>query len=458
MKNYDLVIIGAGAAGSKAALAAPALGLKTLVVEQAFVGGTCVNVGCIPTKLLLGATAPIPALALQKRQKCLSGEISADLPALQERKNRYIKGLRSALEKGFKDAGAEHVHGKAVFTGPKNLSISPSEGEDFEVVFGKCIVATGSTPASFPGLKPDGANVLSSTGLLNLSEAPESLIIVGGGVIGLEIGAFYSRLGTSITVVEAMQRIALSEDEDIAAALHKQLARDGWKIHVNRRVKSVESKNGGALLVFDDGEALAAAKIMVAVGRSPGSKGLDLEKAGLKTFKAGWIETDAQLLAAPDIYAVGDVNGRVLLAHAAEHQAEYAVRHAAGLEKAPYDDSAMPSCIYGHHEVMHVGPHTDRLVKEHGAEAVRISTSQLIANPISQSYGATHGFVKISWVNGQIYSVAAWGHGVSHLVGLATVMVKEHWDEPRIIFAHPTLDESLKNAMLAPKLAVAEAH
>lgn len=454
--TYDLVIIGAGAAGSRAALAAREHGLKTLLVERAFVGGTCVNVGCIPTKYLLGATAAISMLAAQKRLKNLSGEISVDLAAVQERKNRYIKGLRSALEKSFKEAGVEHVHGKAVFTGPRSLQISPSEGDPFAVEFKKCIIAAGSTPASFPGLKADGANVLSSTGLLNLGQAPESLIIVGGGVIGLELGAFYSRLGSAVTIVEAMERIALSEDAEVAEALHKQLVRDGWKIHTGRRVKSTASDGDGAVLIFEDGEELRASKIMIAVGRAPGCKDLAVEKAGLKTYRAGWIETDEQLMSGPDIYAVGDVNGRVLLAHAGEHQAEYAVRHAAGLEKAPYDDSAMPSCIYGHHEVMHVGPHTEKLAETHKDSLIEASTSPLIANPISQSYGATHGFVKITWVDGEVRSIAAWGHGVSHLVGLATVIVKERWKNPEIIFAHPTLDESIKSALTAKRQAIRE--
>lgn len=452
--TYAVIIIGAGAAGSKAALLAPSLGLKAMIVEQAFVGGTCVNSGCIPTKYLLGSTSAIPMLEAQKRLKNLSGDIIPDLGNIQERKNRYIKGLRSALEKGFKEAGVEHVHGKAAFTGPKSLKISPSGGEAFEVDFKKCIIATGSAPASFPGIKADGANVLSSTTMLNLGEAPKSLIIIGGGVIGLEIGAFYSRFGTKITLVEAMDRIALSEDAEVAAALHKQLVRDGWAIHTARRVKSTASQGDEAVLVFEDGEELRADKIMVAVGRKPGSGGLDVEKAKLRTFRAGWIETDRNLLAGPDIYAIGDANGRVLLAHAAEHQAEYVMRHIAGQESAPYDDSAMPACIYGHYETMHVGPHAEKLPELYRGKTVEVSTSQLIANAICQSYGATYGFIKIGWVDGKIHSVAAWGHGVSHLVGLATVMVKERWGEPEIIFAHPTLDEALRNAIVAKRTAV----
>lgn len=449
--NYDLVIIGAGAAGTQAAFTGAALGLKTMLVEMGFAGGTCVNVGCIPTKFLLGSTAPLSSFATQKKLKGLQGEISADLPAIQERKNRYIKGLRSALEKRFKDSGVDFAHGRASFTGPNSLHVKLHEGEPADVSFKKCIIATGSTPASFPGLQPDGKNVLTSTGLLNLAEVPQTLIIVGGGVIGIELGEFYSRLGSKIIMVEAMERIALSEDAEISAAVHKQFTREGWQIHVSRRVKSVTSDAAGALLQFDDGEEIHADKAMIAVGRKPGSSGLDLEKAGVKTNQRGWIETDGQLLAAQNIYAVGDVNGRVLLAHAAEHQADYAVRHAAGKLEEAYDNSAMPSCIYGHFEMMHVGPSTAQLAEKYQGALIEVSRSQLIANPIAQSYGTTPGMVKVSWVDGKVHSIAAWGHGVSHLVGLATVIVKQHWPGAEMIFAHPTLDESIKSALLAPK-------
>ncbi len=448
--TYDLVIIGAGAAGTQAAFTGAAHGLKTLLVEAGFAGGTCLNVGCIPTKFLLGSTAAISLFETQKKLKGLQGEITADLQAIQDRKNRYIKGMRSGLEKRLAEAGVEYVQGRASFASPQTLLLKPNDGESREVAFKKCIVATGSTPASFPGLEPDGANVLTSTGLLNLTETPGHLIIVGGGVIGIELGEFYARLGAKITVVEAMERIVLSEDAEVSAAVHKQFTRDGWNIHVSRRVKSVASQGDQAVLQFEDGEELTADKVLIAVGRRPGIKWLEPEKAGLKSARGGWIETDANLLAAPGIYAVGDVNGRVLLAHAGEHQAEYAARHAAGLENAPYNDEAMPSCIYGHYEMMHVGPNVEQLVKLHG-DKVRVSRSQLIANPIAQSYGVTQGFVKIGWVDGKVYSVAAWGHGVSHLVAGATVMVRQHWAGPEIIFAHPTLDESLKNALLSPK-------
>lgn len=452
---YDLVVIGGGAAGSHAALNAAAHGFKqVLLIEAGFLGGTCLNAGCIPTKFLLGSTAALPLLHAQQKLRSIEGEISFKLDGIQERKNRYIKGSRSALEKRLKDVGVEYLKGTASFTSGESLKVKIPGSDDIVIQFTKCIVATGSVPASFPNVAPDGKNVISSSSALNLAAAPESLIIIGGGVIGIELGEFYSRLGSKIIVVEALDRIVASEDKEISAALQKQLTREGWAFYTGKRVAEVKSTEQGVSLLFDDGELLHAAKAMVAVGRRPGIKNLDAEKAGLSLAGPGWVKTDEFLLAAPGIYAVGDINSKILLAHAAEHQAEYAVRHAAGKTTAPYSVEAMPSCIYGHYETMQVGPHAEALAQSYKNETVEVSKSQLIANPISQSYGVTQGFVKITWVNGKVYSICAWGHGVSHLIGLATIVVQEHWDEAKIIFAHPTLDEAIKSALLAPKSSI----
>lgn len=451
--NYDLVVIGAGAGGRQAALAAREHGLRVMLAEAGFVGGACVNSGCIPTKFLLGSTAAGHLFEAQKKARCAKGEIGFNLATIQERKDRYVKALRNAVEKRLAEAGVELVAGRAAFTGPKSLSVKTGDGAKLEASFKHCVVATGSTPASFPGLKPDGANVLSSSGLLGLREVPESLVIVGGGVIGLELGGFFSRFGTKITMVEVMERIALSEDAEVSAALHRQLTREGWKIHTGRKIKEVTSEGENAVLRFEDGEELIAAKAMIAVGRRPGGMGLNPEAAGIKTTGTGWIETDDFLLAAPGIYAVGDANKRTLLAHAAEHQADYAVRHIMGLEKEPYDSTPMPSCIYGNNEAMHVGPHTEELLRTHkplGA-TVAVSYCQLVSNPIAQSLGQTQGWIKVTWVNDAVHSVAAWGHGVSHLLATATIIVAQRWDSNRIIFAHPTLEESLKSALLAKR-------
>ncbi len=444
----DLLVLGAGPGGTRAAFEGAARGLKTVLVEACFPGGTCLNSGCIPTKFLIGGTASLDLFAAQKKYKCAEGELRFSLAALQDRKDKYVKASREALRKRLEEAGVSLIHGRAAFSGPDTVRLG-GENEQ-ELHFKTCIVATGSTPAFFPGLKPDGASIMGSSAMLNLKEAPESLIIIGGGAIGLEMGDIFHRFGSKITLVEALPRLAANEDEDVMELLKKHHQRSGWTIHTGRKVASLETRDGRSVLTFEDGETISADKSLVAVGRTPASAGLNCDAAGISLDKRGFIRVDEQLRAGKNIHAVGDVNGRVLLAHAADHQAHYAVAHAAGELREAYTDTVMPSCIYGHMEVMRAGP-TARQLQAAGEE-VYISRSELISNPICQSYGASQGFIKIAWVNGQMRSITAVGHGVSHLVTLGAVAVTQQWqkkDVRTVIFAHPTLDEALESAMFA---------
>lgn len=455
--TYDVVILGAGPGGSRAALEAAAAGLRVAIVDKGSFGGTCLNWGCIPTKLLLGGTAAHPLLEVQKKLKTAQGTIDFDLTALQARKTRFINGTRQALEKQLRQAGIEVITGTARLAGPGHVEVVDGEGTR-ELAARNVIVATGSVPASFPGLAPDGEAVLDSTALLDVTEVPDSLIIVGGGAIGLEMGDFFSRLGTAITIVEGLDRLAPTEDPEIGQTLGKLLKREGWAIHTGRRVASLSTVEGKAQLRFEDGTELVADKALMAVGRRPSTTGLGLETAGATLRGAGWVETNDHLLAAPGLYAIGDVNGRTLLAHAADHQARFVISHIASgsaSSASGYPAPVMPSCIYGHTEVMRVGATVAELVAS--GHDVHVSTSQLIANPIAQAYGTTGGFIRVLWVEGQVRGISAVGHGVSHLVTLATVIVSQRWrreDVHGIIFAHPTLDEALEAALLAPSQKV----
>ncbi len=449
---YDCLVIGAGPGGMRAAMEAARSGLSTALVEQGDLGGTCLNQGCIPTKLFLGATAAKPMLETQQKLKTGSGEVHFDLTAIQQRKERFLKGSRTAVSKQLQTLGVALHTGTARFTGTNALTVAHADGTETTLAFTHAIVATGSMPAAFPGLEPDGEAVLHSTHALALATAPASLLIVGAGAIGLEMGDFFSRLGTAITLVEGMDTLAPTEDPDIGDALRKHLKREGWSIHTGRKVASLRTENGKAVLTFADGETLTADKALMAAGRKPCSASLHPETAGMTTVGAGWIQTNAHLMATPSIYAVGDVNGRTLLAHAADHQARYVVRHMKGTTKIPYASGPMPACIYGHTEVMRVGPTTAELQK--AGRKVEVSSAQLIANPIAQSYGTTHGFVKVLWAENRMVGIAAVGHGVSHLVSVATIMVSRAWrveDVHGIVWAHPTLDEALGMAATAPR-------
>ena len=450
-KHFDLVILGGGPGGTRAAFEAREAGMSVALVESGFLGGTCLNVGCIPTKYLLGATASLPLLTVQRKYKVVKGALEYDFAALQSRKDRFIKGSRQTLEKRLAQEGITLFKGRGSFCGERSV-LAKGAGFEEKLDFGKCMVATGSVPSSFPGLKPDGKTVRSSAGLLAIDFVPESLIIVGGGAIGIELGEAFHRLGTKIILAEGMPRILPGEDEDVSEAVRAYLTREGWSIHTGRRIASLSTADGRSLLRFEDGEELTAATSLVAVGRRAMTSPLAPDAGGLALAERGWLQTDATLRCAEHVYAVGDVNGRTLLAHAAEHQASYAVAHAAQKIAGNYTPPAMPSCVYGTMEVMRVGPTAAQLKAEGGH--IEVSRAPLAANAIVQSYGHSQGFARMLWQDGVLRGVCAVGHGVSHLVTASALLVAAETKKnlhPSVIFAHPTLDEVLESAMLAPR-------
>ncbi|MFP5238766.1 MAG: dihydrolipoyl dehydrogenase family protein, partial [Acidobacteriota bacterium] len=446
----DLFIVGGGPAGYDAAMAAAKRGIKTTLVEKEHLGGSCLNWGCIPTKFLLGAVAPLAELEGQAKMKTASGQIQLDLPALVDRKKRHLEATRKAMATGLEKAGVQLVRGELKMIGAvKSVVTVGDEPQVFE--YKRCILATGSRPASHPGLKADHEAILNSGDILSLREVPKTLLVVGAGFIGLELAQFFSRAGSAVTLVEAAPRIAPTEDEEISKALHQSFKRMGWDIHTGVRIAALENANGRARLVLEDGREFGADKCLLAVGRLPNSRNLMLEMLGAEVKGAGWVHTDEHLMASPTVYCVGDVNGRTLLAHAASSQGEWAVRHFAGEVSDPYEPGPIPGCMYGAPETMRVGV-MEAQAREEGMD-VKISRSQMVANPIAQAHGATGGLVKCVWGEGRLVGVTAVGHGVASLATLGTVLVSQSWTHKQceeLIFPPPTLDEALKAALLGP--------
>jgi dihydrolipoamide dehydrogenase len=450
MSHFDIIVIGAGPGGYAAALLASQRGKRVALIEKQNLGGTCLNWGCIPTKLYLGATAHLEGLSAQSRLRLCSGSVQMDMGALRKRKNTFVAATHKAMACCLSTNGVVLVQGQASLVDKNTLRIT---GESEQTLsFATLIIATGSSTNWFPGLEPDHVRILDSTDLLDLDEAPASLAVIGAGAIGLEMADFWHRLGTSIHVIEAAPRIAPAEDEEIAQTLHGMLKRKKWNIVTGKRVAGLVNKGESVLVRLEDGTEIRVDKALVAVGRKPNTPGLGLDSAGVAMTGAGWVTTDDFLQAAPSIYAIGDVNGRTLLAHAAEHQARYAVLHALGETTAPYNPGPIPGCIYGSIEVMRAG-HTAAELTASG-KAVKISRANLGANPISQAHGQAQGLAKIAWVDGVVHGVTAVGHGASHLVTLAEIMVRDRWTAHTAhehIFAHPTLDEALRDALIAPQ-------
>jgi dihydrolipoamide dehydrogenase len=262
-------------------------------------------------------------------------------------------------------------------------------------------------------------------------------------------------MGTKITLIEGMDRVAPTEDPEISKVLATALKRSKWTVSTGKKVAGITAENGRAVVSLEDGTVYEADKALVAVGRKPNSEGLSLEAAQIATQGRGWIETDELLQAGENIYAIGDVNGRTLLAHAASDQGEYVIRHIQGETKEPYAPGPIPGCIYGSTEAIRTGFTAEELTNQ--GKEVRVSTSMLSANPICQSHGASAGLIKVVWSEGRVRGVSAAGHNVSHLITLCEVAVREGWTREKaqtIIFAHPTLDEALKQALLADQVSV----
>lgn len=450
--KYELIVIGGGPGGFDCAVHAAGTGLKTALIERDKLGGTCLNVGCIPTKLMLGATSAIEELHAQVKMKVASGGIDVDWAALQTRKDRFITGTRKAMMQKLDTLGVTFYQARAGVMEPGRVEAA-SDLSSIPLEYDKLVLATGSHPTAFPGLEPDGKGVLDSTDFLALDEMPDSLIVIGAGFIGLEMAQAAHRMGAKVTIVDALDRVASYEDPEVSKALQSIFKRWKWDVRLGVKVESVATVDGKAVLTLEGGDTVEAGKALVAVGRRPNSANMNLETLGVATAGPGYLQTDEHLRAADNVFAVGDVNGRFMLAHAAEHQGRYVADFIAGKTTQPYESGQVPSVLYGSPEVMRVG----RMAHELEADGIECETTKapLAANAMAQAHAATQGFVKVVWSGdrmqgGKVAGITAVGHDVSRLITTATIMVQQHWtreDAQKLMFAHPTLDESLKAAL-----------
>jgi len=448
---YDLVVIGAGPGGFDCAVEAAGYGLKVALVEKDFLGGTCLNRGCIPTKLWLGATSAIKELHNQAKMKVASGEVIVDFTALQARVQKHLVGTRKAMAMQLKKLGIDLVEGLGKLAGEGVVSVETADGEQ-TLECKKLVIATGSKPIYFPGLEPDGDCVLNSDMFLGMEEMPSSLIIVGAGFIGLEMAQVAHRFGAKVTVIDAMDRVAPLEDPEVSKALRSVFKRWKWDVQLETRVSGVRTVDGKAELTLFDGDTIVADKALISVGRGPVTEGIGIEEAGAE-LQFGQIQVDEFMQAGPNIYAIGDANGQIQLAHAASHQAHYVAAHATGKIETPYHSGPVPSVLYGAPEVMRVGAlENEAYLADY--ETCEVSKSQLAANPMAQAHAFTQGFVKVVWSAGKVVGITAVGHDVSRLVTASTMIVDQEWtaeDIHKIIFAHPSLDEALLMALKAER-------
>lgn len=447
--DYQVAIIGAGPGGYKAALHAARLGMKVCLIEKSEVGGICLNQGCIPTKTLVGSAKVFSLITKAADFGIQAGtEARPDWKRILERKNQVIARLAKGIHYLIDQAQVELINGTARFASEHELKITLSDGSERLVVAEKIIIATGSEPSVPEVFRYDGVKVITSNEALDLPELPESLAIIGGGVVGCEFASIFATFGVKVTVVELMDQLIPGLDPEISGSLRLQLKKKGIEIHTATSVKEVFQEEIGVNLMLSDEKVLDVSKVLVSIGRRPNIKELCLENIGVKLNSKGRIQVNQYLQTnLPWIYAIGDVNDQPWdLAHAASFQGVAAVKHLSG-EPAAWSDEAMPNCIYTDPEVAAVG----MSAQEAAAEGLEVVTSKasFLANGKALAQGEPVGFIKVvaAKESRRILGVQIIGPEASDLIAEAGLAVKHHLTIEQLaetIHAHPTLAESLQ--------------
>jgi dihydrolipoamide dehydrogenase len=446
---YDLLVIGAGPGGYVAAIRAAQLGMRVGVVEkEKALGGTCLRVGCIPSKALLETTERIYEVKKGLLGARVQG-LEVDLKALMAHKDKVVQANTQGVEFIFKKNGIARHLGTARFLSERKVLVEET-GEELSARF--FLIATGSAPLIPPWAQVDGERVVTSTEALSFPEVPERLIVVGGGVIGLELGVVWHRLGAEVVVLEYMDRILPTMDAELSRAAEKVFKKEGLTIRTGVRVTAVLPQAKGARVELEGGEVLEADRVLLAVGRRPYTEGLGLENAGLFTDERGRIPVDEHLRTKlPHIYAIGDVIRGPMLAHKASEEGIAAVEHMAkGFGHVDYQ--AIPSVVYTHPEVAGVG-YTEEELKEKGIP-YKVGKFPYTASGRARAMGDTEGFIKVlaHAKTDRILGV----HGIGARVGdvlaeaaLAIFFKASAEDVGRAPHHHPSLSEILKEAALA---------
>ncbi len=451
MSDYDLIVIGGGPGGYVAAIRAAQLGMKVACVEgRGALGGTCLNVGCIPSKALLTSSGKYAELSHLAAHGISVGDQSLDVTGMMARKDKIVTDLTKGIGFLFSKNGVDLIEGWASIPAPGQVLV----GEDI-LNAKNILIATGSEPTPLPGIAFDEVDVLSSTGALALAEVPEHLVVIGAGVIGLELGQVWSRLGAKVTVVEYLDRILPGIDGDIAKLAQRALSKRGLKFQLGRALQSVTKTDNGLSLSLnrvakDTEEMLEADKVLIAVGRRPVTAGLGLDALGVAVNARGFIEVDGAFqTSVPGIFAIGDCVPGPMLAHKAEEDGVACVETLAGLH-GHVDYNTVPGVVYTDPEVASVGA-TEEALKEAGVD-YKVGKFAFMANSRARSSGETDGAVKVligpdgSFLGAHICGA----HGGDLIAELVLAMTKGATVEEvaRTCHAHPAMGEAVKEACL----------
>ena len=451
--EFDLVVIGAGPGGYTAAIKATQLGMKTAIVEKGKnLGGTCLNVGCIPSKALLSSSELFHEAQHGFKSHGIKAEgVTMDVAAMMKRKDGVVRKMARGIDYLMNKNGIEHVSGFGRIVNAGEVEVTGEEAAR-TLKTKRILIATGSSVSGLPFLEFDGETVLSSDHAIALGQVPESMIVIGGGAIGLELGSVWARLGTKVTVVEFLPRIAAIFDEDITHALQKLLQKQGLKFHLGTGVESAEKTKSGIKLKANKGDKsmeLEAEKVLVAVGRKPNTDGLDATEAGVELDERGRIRTDAEWQTnVPGIYAIGDVIAGPMLAHKAEQEAVAAVERMAGKAgRVNYD--TIPWVIYTAPEVAAVGL-TEAEAKEKGHEvSVGAFPFQANGRAVAGAHADGLAMVIADKATDRVLGAQILSANASELIAEAVLLMEfdgSAEDLARTIHAHPTMSEGLREA------------
>jgi dihydrolipoamide dehydrogenase len=453
---YDVVIIGAGPGGYVAAIRAAQLGLKTACVEgRISLGGTCLNIGCIPSKALLQSSEKFAdARHALAEHGIRVGDVGLDIAAMMARKERVVTTLTRGVEFLFRKNKIDWLKGLGRIAAPGRVAITGADAEEREVEAASIIIATGSESTPLPGVTVDEKRILSSTGALALDRIPGRLVVIGGGYIGLELGSVWQRLGTKVTVVELLDRIVPNMDRELATALQRVLMRQGLEFKLGAKVAGIREAADGLTIDLDGAErqSLSADAVLVSIGRRPFTQGLGLEAIGVARDAQGRVVVDDGFATnVPGIYAIGDVIRGPMLAHKAMDEGAALAERLAG-QRPSIDYDAIPEVVYTWPEVASVGKSEEDL-KATGA-AYRIGKFPFAATPRARANGDTEGFVKILADSGtdRVLGVHIIGPDAGTMIAEATLAIEfgaSAEDIARTCHAHPTLSEAMKEAALA---------
>lgn len=459
--QYDVVVVGGGPGGYVAAIKAGQLGLKTACVEmRGTLGGTCLNVGCIPSKALLQSSHHYHDAKhhFESHGIVIDGNVSMDVDKMMEAKAKTVAGLTGGIEHLLKKYKVDYFKGKGTLAGPNGVKVDMLEGGGETLDTKNILIATGSEVTPLPPVPVDNeaGKIVDSTGALDIKEIPKKMAVVGGGVIGLEMGSVWSRLGTEVTVIEFLDRLCPSMDQELTKKFQTTLKKQGFNFQLKTKVTESEVENDGVVLTTEPSKGGNAKSekydiVLVATGRRPYTDGLGLDSLGIQTDRLGRIEVNDHFqTAVPNIYAIGDCIDGPMLAHKAEEEGIAAVETIAGFSgHVNYD--AIPGVIYTYPEVAAVGK-TEEELKEAGVEYVK-GSFPFQANSRARANGSSDGFVKVLAEKGtdRIVGVHIMGPNAGEMIAEGVIGIEygaSSEDIARTCHAHPTLSEAFKEACM----------